>query len=110
MWNKRGSLVIALTTALSVLSGIAFLSGGLLAAPAAAAAQDDWKKEFEEVCAQTQDAMLFTSEELKGLVARCDALKPRIEKLDETQKKSYLKRLSMCRDLFAFTLESKAGK
>jgi hypothetical protein len=102
--------VIALATALSVLSGMAFLSDGPIASPAAAAAQDDWKKEFEEVCSQTQDAALFTPEELKGLVGRCDALRPRIEKLDESQKKIYLKRLTMCRDLYAFTLESKAGK
>ena len=102
--------MIALATALSALSGITVLSDGLLASPAAAIAQDDWKKEFEEICSQTQNAMLFTPEELKGLVSRCDALRPRIEKLDETQKKVYLKRLQMCRDLFAYALESKAGK
>jgi hypothetical protein len=107
---KRGHLVIALATALSVLSGIAFLSDVLFASSAAAAAQDDWKKEFEEICSQTQDAILYTPEELKGLVGRCDALRPRIEKLDESQKKIYLKRLTMCRNLFLYAIESKAGK
>ncbi len=110
MRNKRRSLVIVLATALSAFSGILVFSDGLIAAPAAAVAQDDWKKEFEDVCSQTQDAMSFTPDELKGLVGRCDALRPRIDKLDETQKKIYLKRLQMCRDLFAYTLESKAGK
>ncbi|MCK9420167.1 MAG: hypothetical protein M0R70_12390 [Nitrospirae bacterium] len=110
MKNKQGSLVITLVIALSVLSGIAVFSDFLLASPAAAVAQDDWKKEFEEICSQTQDAMLGTPEELKDLVSRCDALRPRIEKLDETQKKIYLKRLHMCRDLFNYALESKAGK
>jgi hypothetical protein len=106
----RKSLVIALATALSVLSGIAVLSNGLIASPAAATAQDDWKKEFEDVCSQTQDVMLFTPEVLKGLIGRCDALRPRIGKLDESQKKIYLKRLTMCRDLFSYALETKAGK
>jgi len=109
MRNKRGSLVIALAIALFGLSGITVLSHDLPASPAALA-QDDWKKEFEDICSQTQDVMLFTPEELKGLVSRCDALKPRIEKLDESQKKIYLKRLLMCRDLFAYAIESKAGK
>lgn len=110
MRNKRGNLVITLAMALSVLSGVAVLSDGLFASPAAAIAQDDWKKEFEDICSQTQDSMSFTPEELKGLVSRCDALRPRIEKLDESQKKIYLKRLHMCRDLYAYALEAKAGK
>ena len=73
----------------------------------AAYAQDDWKKEFEEICSRTDDAMSFTREELKSLIARCDRLKPVIEKLDESARKVYLRRLQLCRDLFAFVLESK---
>ncbi len=70
-------------------------------------AQDDWKTEFETVCARTQEAAGMSRDELKNLVDRCDKLRPRIEKLDETQRKVYLKRLRMCRDLYAFVLESK---
>jgi hypothetical protein len=110
MRNKRGHLVIALATALAMLFSRVVLSDGFLASPAAATSQEDWKKEFEEICSQTQDAMVFTPEELKGLVGRCDALRPRIEKLDETQKKIYLKRLHMCRDLYTYALEAKASK
>jgi hypothetical protein len=110
MGNKRGRLVIALAIVLFGLSGTAVFFDGSLAVLAATSAQDDWKKEFEDICSQTQDALLFTPEELKGLVGRCDALKPRIEKLDESQKKIYLKRLHMCRDLFTYAIESKAGK
>jgi hypothetical protein len=51
--------------------------------------------------------MAFGVEELKDLIARCDTLKPLIEKLDESQRKVYLKRLSLCRDLLVFVLESK---
>jgi hypothetical protein len=110
MRNKRGRLAITLAMSLVVLTGLPVLSDGLHASAAAASAQDDWKKEFEDVCSKTQDAMSFTPEELKILVGRCDALRPRIEKLDETQKKVYLKRLKMCRDLLDFVLETKAGK
>jgi hypothetical protein len=110
MRNNRRNLAIALATSLVVLSSVPVLSDGMFASAAAASAQDDWKKEFEDICSKTQDAMSFTPDELKSLVGRCDALKPRIEKLDETQKKVYSKRLKMCRDLLAFVLESKTGK
>jgi len=70
-------------------------------------AEEEWKKEFEAICSRTDDAMSFSKEELKTLVARCDALKSLIEKLDESARKVYLRRLQTCRDLFAFVLESK---
>jgi hypothetical protein len=72
-----------------------------------AKAPEGWQKEFDEVCAKTQDAMIFSAEELKVLVKRCDALEPQIEKLDDTRRKVYLKRLKQCRGLFAYVLESK---
>ena len=89
------------------LSAVQLLPGTGFPATTAAHAQEDWKKEFDDICAKTQDAMVFDREELGSLLRRCDALKPLIEKLEETQRKVYLKRLQMCRDLFAFVLESK---
>jgi hypothetical protein len=77
---------------------------------ALAHAGESWKKEFDDICAKTQDAMVFEQEELRSLIQRCDGLKPLIEKLNETQRKVYLKRLQMCRDLFSFVLESKEKK
>lgn len=79
-----------------------FFSGTTLAF-----AEDDWKKEFRDVCSKTEDAMSLTKEELKALISRCDSLKARMEELDETQKKVYLRRLQLCRDLYLFVLESK---
>jgi hypothetical protein len=73
-------------------------------------AQDDWRKEFDDLCSRTQDAMTIPGDELKTLVDRCDRLKPSIEKLDETQRKIYMKRLQKCRDLFDFMLKSQQGK
>ena len=109
MRKKVRHLAIALTVALSVLCGMPLLTDGAFAA-ATAGVQDDWKTEFEDICSKTQDSMEFTPDELKSLVDRCDALKPRIEKLDETQKKIYLKRLQMCRDLLVFVMQSRSEK
>jgi hypothetical protein len=69
-------------------------------------AQEDWKAEFDDVCSKTTDAMALTKTELKGLIDRCDRLKPRIERLDESAAKVYLKRLKMCKDLYVFALET----
>lgn len=73
-------------------------------------AQGDWRTEFDDVCSKTQDAMVLTPEELRKLVERCDRLKPSLEKLDESQRKVYTKRLQSCRDLYNFVLESKGIK
>jgi len=73
-------------------------------------AQEDWKSEFEDVCSKTQDAMTYSTDELKNLIARCDKLKPLIDKLDESPRKVYLRRLQLCKDLFVFVLGSKEGK
>lgn len=81
-----------------------------LIVPSAAQAQEDWKSGYEDICGKTQDAMGYSSEELRRLIDRCDKIRPLIEKLDQTQRKVYLRRLQMCRDLFAFALESKEKK
>jgi len=78
-------------------------------APVASAyAQESWKIEFDDICAKTSDAMSLEKLDLKSLVERCDKLKPEIEKLDETTRKVYLKRLQQCRDLFTFVLDSQS--
>jgi hypothetical protein len=72
-----------------------------------AGSPEGWQNEFEEICSQTQDAMVFTTQQLETLVRRCDALAPQIEKLDETRKKVYLTRLRQCRGVFTYVLDSK---
>jgi hypothetical protein len=71
-------------------------------------AQDDWKAEFADICSKTDDPMVLSSTEVAGLIERCEKLRPRIEKLDESTAKVYLKRLKMCKDLFVFVLEAKS--
>jgi hypothetical protein len=71
------------------------------------AADEAWKAEFEQVCGQTDNATNMTNEELAKAVERCDRLKPQIELLEATPRKIYLKRLQMCRNLFAYMLETR---
>src|SRR5512139_3370060 len=86
-----------------------------LAQPAAARAQapaaprDDWRKEFDDVCSRTQDAVALSSGELRSLVARCDELKPVIDGLDESRRKVFSKRLRDCRAVYQFVLDSREG-
>ena len=71
---------------------------------------ENWRREFEEVCGNTEDSMKLPVDDLQQLIARCDRLKPVIESLEETPRKVYLKRLQMCRNLLAFVLETKTKK
>ncbi|MGA2981577.1 MAG: hypothetical protein ABSD76_18445 [Terriglobales bacterium] len=92
------------------LAGVCALraSGGPQSSAAQAdQAKESWRKEFDSICAKTQDAMTFSQEELTDLIRRCDALLPQIEKLDETRKKVYVGRLRMCRGLYAYVLDAK---
>jgi hypothetical protein len=110
---SRGEMGKARRTAILFFMGVMVFNGvcaaGQPASPASdtAAASESWQKEFDDICHKTQDAMNFSVEETKVLVQRCDALEPQIEKLDETRKKVYLKRLKQCRGLFTYVLESK---
>ena len=74
---------------------------------ARAEAQEEWRKEFDDVCSKTQDAMVLTDDELRSLVGRCDKLKPFIDGLGESQRKVFSRRLQACRDLYWFVLESR---
>jgi len=82
----------------------------VLAAGAAVFGQNDWKTEFDDICSRTDQAMSLSVDEISVLIERCDKLKPSIEKLEETQKKVYLRRLQLCRNLFAFALDSLKNK
>ena len=70
-------------------------------------AQPDWKKDFDDICVKTNDAMDLPDDELRALIARADRLKPAIEALEGAEKKLYLRRLQQCRDLFEFVLSSR---
>ncbi len=108
--KKPRTCFICIAAALILCSGAPGIEDKTFSGCGIVYAQDDWKNEFDDVCSKTQDAMTFSAGELKNLIARCDKLKPQIEKLDETQRKVFLKRLQYCRELFFFVLESKEKK
>jgi len=82
-------------------------AGSAAPGPARALAEEDWRGEFDALCARTDDAMALPVDELRALVARCDALAPRLRALDESTRKVFGRRLQQCRDLFRFVLESR---
>lgn len=88
---------------------VTFALGGILLSLAPiVAAEDDWKKEFETVCCQTDNAMSLTNEQLKEYIDRCDRIKPAIEALEPSPRKVYLKRWKLCRELFKYVLDSRS--
>jgi uncharacterized protein (UPF0335 family) len=99
--------VVLLSTGLAAFGGVVSIGQPSSSSSQSTAAPEAWQKEFDDICSKTQDAMTFSKEELTALISRCDALKPQIEKLDETRKKVYGERLRMCRGLYAYVLESK---
>jgi hypothetical protein len=82
----------------------------LLAALALPSRGGGWKEEFEEVCSKTQYAMSLGTGELRSLIDHCDKLKPAIDALEESARKVYTRRLSACRELYAFVLETREQK
>jgi hypothetical protein len=90
-----------------VLGGVSAAQQPAPSKPASPAAAEDWQRQFDDFCSKTQDAMAFSTEELKALIQQCDALEPQIQKLDDTRKKVYLRRLAQCRGLYAYVLDSK---
>ena len=94
---------------LALVAAPAVLATRPAAAPSsgAASAADGWRAEFEAICAKTQDAMVLSDDELRRLVQRADALMPSLERLPETERKVFTKRLVACRNLYSYVLESR---
>ncbi len=94
--------VFAMTICMVIVTGLphACLFG------TAAYAEEGWKAEFDDICVKTDEATTLPKAEVKSLIERCDKLKPRIEALEESARKVYLKRLQMCKDLFVYALET----
>lgn len=107
---KTKIITVLLFTGLVGLCGVRAIGGPQSSASQADPAKETWRKEFDDVCSKTQDAMTFSQEELTDLIRRCDALLPQIEKLDESRKKVYLGRLRMCRGLYAYVLDAKRNE
>jgi hypothetical protein len=108
--RRSGPVNLCAVATAALLSWSFLLTGHPSFGPAASLAQEGWKAEYESVCSKTDIAMTLTEEELNGLIARCDKLKPQIEREEESTRKVYLRRLQMCRDLYKYVLESNESK
>lgn len=97
----------AALAAVAILAGLPGAAGRGPFVPGAAFADEGWRTEFEAVCSKTEIAMSLTKDELADLIARCDALAPRIDAEDASTRKVSLRRLRMCRDLYRFVLEAR---
>ena len=108
--RRSAPVILSVVATVIFLSGNPLLTGRPSFGPGVSLAQEAWKAEYEAVCSKTDVAMTLSVDELKGLVARCDRLKPQIESEEESTRKIYLRRLQMCRDLYKFVLESKESR
>ncbi|HJV65933.1 MAG TPA: hypothetical protein VJ550_09375 [Geomonas sp.] len=73
----------------------------------ALAAEPSWRTSFEETCARSNEAMTLSVGELTALLERCVTLEKAIQQEEESVRKVYLKRLQLCRNLYAYVLDYK---
>ena len=108
VWKAKVFVVsVVLFLGLAGFCGVRVIGGPSAFASQADPPQESWRKEFDNICAKTEDAMTFSQEELTDLIRRCDNLQPQIQRLDESRKKVYLERLRKCRGLYAYVLDAK---
>jgi len=72
--------------------------------------EENWRADFDAACSQTGAAMALSVQELGLLIGRCDALGKIIDTQEASVRKVYLKRLQMCRNLYAYVLEYKKNE
>lgn len=82
----------------------------LLALGMPAFGAEPWQDAFEQTCSRTNEAMNLSADELRLLLGKCDELRKVIETKDESVRRVYLKRLQLCRNLYAYMLEYKQGE
>lgn len=75
--------------------------------PRAVYAEEEWKKEFDDICSKTEASTTLSKEQIRELISRGERLRTVISTLDDSTRKVYLKRLQMCLDLFSYALEMK---
>jgi hypothetical protein len=92
-----------------VLTMLVILGFALLSAPTPVPAEEAaaWRQEYDSLCSRTLETESMSEQELAQLVDRCDKLKPRIERLEETERKVFLRRLQLCCDLYKYMLDVK---
>jgi hypothetical protein len=80
-----------------------------LAALSPAAAAENWKAAFDDVCGNVQNAESMSEKEISAMVEKADKLLPVIQASDDPARKVYLTRLKKCRGVYEFMLDTKKG-
>ncbi len=90
---------------------VVLLSGPALAAGAmpgsGSSAQNEWIREFNDVCQATTASMALSKSQLKTRIGLADALKTQLGCLEDSARKVYTTRLRMCHDMYGFALKVK---
>lgn len=97
-------------TFVSVLACCFLAPNSVILRCTAQAAEESWRGEFDDISTSASDAMALSVPELEKLLARCATLKKTIDKLEESPRKVYGKRLQMTNDLLQFMLDSKKAQ
>ena len=71
--------------------------------------EEPWQVTFDQTCSKSSESMTLSVDELRTLLDRCSALEKIIEKQEPSVRKVYLKRLSLCRNMYAYMLEYKTA-
>lgn len=71
--------------------------------------EEPWQTTFEQTCSRTSEAMTLSVPELESLLQKCRDLEKVIATCDESVRKVYLKRLQLCKNLYAYVVEYKKG-
>ena len=71
--------------------------------------EEPWQVTFDQTCSKSSESMTLSVDELRTLLNTCSALEKIIEKQDPSVRKVYLKRLALCRNLYAYMLEYKTA-
>ena len=76
---------------------------------AEASEPEDWRREFDRICALTGEAGSLSGSELEALITQSEDLESVIEKSGEPDSRVYMFRLRKCRDFFIFMKNSAAA-
>jgi hypothetical protein len=79
---------------------IAVLLGGNCAV--IALAEENWREEFDRICARTGEAGKLSEAELNQLISDSERLREKIAGSNDPDSKVYLFRVGKCRDFFVF--------
>lgn len=65
-----------------------------------------WRKEYNSICGNRQEAVVLSKEELVSLIDKCDHLLYVINASENPRKKIYIFRLTKCRNFYRYLADT----